>query len=93
MTLYLAVTPDRYELPVAVADSVGELARMLGVDPAYLHNTRSRQFRRERLGIVREGVRPARYRYVDVVVDYEIGDEERRPKQRRKRSSRDVRTG
>ena len=69
MPLYLAGTPDRYELPVAVADSVGELARLLGVDPAYLHNARSRQFRRERLGIVRAGVRPARYRYVDVVVD------------------------
>lgn len=30
MTLYLKVTKDKYELPVAVADSKKELARMLG---------------------------------------------------------------
>lgn len=28
--LYLAVTPDRFELPVAVAGSAGELAQMMG---------------------------------------------------------------
>ena len=32
MTLYLKVTKDRYELPVAIADSKAELADMLGVD-------------------------------------------------------------
>lgn len=31
MNLYLAVTADRYELPLAVADSAGELARILGI--------------------------------------------------------------
>ena len=30
MTLYLKVTKDKYELPVAVADSKAELADMLG---------------------------------------------------------------
>jgi len=32
VTLYLKVTKDRYELPVAIADSKAELADMLGVD-------------------------------------------------------------
>lgn len=32
MTLYLKITKDRYELPMAVADSKAELADMLGVD-------------------------------------------------------------
>lgn len=31
--LYLCVTNDKYELPLAVADSVAELARMLGKTP------------------------------------------------------------
>ena len=31
MKLYLAITPDRYELPLAVCDSPGELARCYGV--------------------------------------------------------------
>ena len=32
--LWLAVTPDKYELPIAVADSAGSLARILKV-PEY----------------------------------------------------------
>ena len=31
MKLYLRVTKDKYELPVAVADSPRELAKMIGV--------------------------------------------------------------
>ena len=31
MTLYIRTTADKYELPIAVADSPGELARMLGI--------------------------------------------------------------
>ena len=31
MTLYIKVTKDRYELPVAVAETKAELARMLGI--------------------------------------------------------------
>ena len=34
MTLYIKVTKDRYELPVAVADTKSDLARLLGVDPS-----------------------------------------------------------
>lgn len=33
MVLYLATTTDKYELPIAVADSVRELAKMLKVHP------------------------------------------------------------
>lgn len=31
--LYVATTKDKYELPIAVADSVGELAEMLNMKP------------------------------------------------------------
>ena len=31
MTLYLAVSADKYELPIAVADSARELERILGL--------------------------------------------------------------
>ena len=31
MTLYMKVTRDEYELPVAVAETKAELARMLGI--------------------------------------------------------------
>lgn len=34
MTIYMKVTHDKYELPVAVADSKSELARMVGVRPS-----------------------------------------------------------
>ena len=33
MKLYLKVTKDKYELPLAVADSPRELAKMIGVSP------------------------------------------------------------
>lgn len=31
--LYIRISPDRYELPEAVADSPAELAKMVGVKP------------------------------------------------------------
>lgn len=31
--LYVATTKDKYELPIAVADSVAELAEILGMRP------------------------------------------------------------
>ena len=31
--LYMQITRDKYELPMAVADSAAELARMIGVKP------------------------------------------------------------
>lgn len=30
MTLYIKVTQDKFELPIAVADTAGELAEMVG---------------------------------------------------------------
>lgn len=36
MNLYLEVTLDRYELPVAVADSLSELAEMTGFKKSYI---------------------------------------------------------
>ena len=54
--LYLEVTKDRYELPVAVADSAYELARMRGVNvTSILHavSTRSkRQYRKSKYRVV-----------------------------------------
>lgn len=34
MTLYLEITKDEFELPLAVADSINELARLTGKNPA-----------------------------------------------------------
>lgn len=31
MTLYMAVTPDKYELPMLIAETKAELARMSGM--------------------------------------------------------------
>ena len=37
MTLYMRVTDDEYELPVAVADSIPALARLIGVKPSTIY--------------------------------------------------------
>ena len=39
MTLYMKVTRDEYELPVAVAETKAELARMLGLSKANVRST------------------------------------------------------
>lgn len=31
MTVYMKITQDKYELPEAIAENIGELARMCGV--------------------------------------------------------------
>ena len=36
--IYMEVTMDKYELPVAVADTVNELARMRNVKTNSIHN-------------------------------------------------------
>ena len=43
--LYIAVTPDQYELPLAVADSVPELSKMMGMLPFTIYSA----IRRSRL--------------------------------------------
>lgn len=39
MKLYLQVTKDKYELPLAVAETGAELARMIGVNANTIHST------------------------------------------------------
>lgn len=47
--LYLAVTNDKYELPIAVADSASELAKMLGIErqTVYVNLCRSAKDKRK----------------------------------------------
>lgn len=37
--IYQRVTYDKYRLPLAQADSIPELAELVGVDPMYLYRT------------------------------------------------------
>ena len=63
MTLYIKVTNDKYELPVAVADSPSELAIMLGL-------------KRQTLWSIFSRVRKGEYRYKiyqTVEIDEEVG--------------------
>ena len=60
--LWLEVTRDKYELPVAVADSIKELARIVGVSRDNIKSSASKH----RRGLVK------RSRFVSV----EIEDEE-----------------
>lgn len=56
--LYIAVTKDEYELPIAVADSQASLARMLGIQPNAIH---------KQMHFARTGQRKwCRYREVEV---------------------------
>lgn len=41
MTLYMRVTSDKYELPIAVADSKKELAEMQGLTPSTVRSAYS----------------------------------------------------
>ena len=54
MTLWLAVTTDEYELPIAVADSVIELAKMVGVSENAIYQT----VRNHKVGKVKKKVCP-----------------------------------
>lgn len=42
--IYMCVTQDKYELPVAVADSVTELAKLCGVPRNTIYGCLSRRF-------------------------------------------------
>lgn len=46
MTLYMAVTSDRYELPIAVEQTITDLADRMGVKPNTISNNISRGFRK-----------------------------------------------
>ena len=43
MTIYMAVTSDKYELPIAIADSGEELAKLLGVTRGSIYSYVSRE--------------------------------------------------
>ena len=50
MMVYIACTPDKYELPIAVADTTKELAQMLGVKENSIQHALSRHGRRRAAG-------------------------------------------
>lgn len=68
--LYLLVSEDKYELPLVVADTVPELAGIVGVDPQSIYQ-RLRGVRRKE---------HKRSKYVEVAYDEEEYDEIRRVK-------------
>ena len=39
MTIYMKVTNDEYELPLAVADSAASLANRLGINPCVIYRS------------------------------------------------------
>ena len=59
MKLWMKVTNDKYELPVAVAESIPELAKMTGLSVSSLRSMFCRK---------RKGVKPCKC-YVEVTVD------------------------
>jgi len=65
MTLYMKIDPNYYELPLAVADSIQELAEILGIRK----NTISRNMSAAKSGLCKA-------RYIKVVCEDEEGDEE-----------------
>lgn len=50
MTLYMAVTPDKFELPIAVESTVFDLAEMYGTTPATVLTSISRNKSGKRRG-------------------------------------------
>lgn len=66
--LYMAVTPDEYELPIAVEDQMGKLARTLRMPRSYLDQLLSKQKR----GL---SLRNPPFRLYKVEVDWEEDDE------------------
>ncbi len=43
--LYVKTTLDKYEFPIAVADSAAELAKMLGKSPNTVHSSFSKKIK------------------------------------------------
>ena len=57
--IYIAVTPDKYELPMAVACNTTELSRMTGIKKEYISQAISKGLNGKKQGMkfvrVREG--------------------------------------
>lgn len=66
MKLYMAVTPDEYELPMEIAETPSELARKVGVHRSSVSNAISR---RKRGCQSRKSKRMTKYWFVTVEVD------------------------
>lgn len=66
MFVYLAVKADEYELPVAIADSVKELASLIGTTSAIISTSISKGINGKYTGI----------RYLKVEIDDEEEDNE-----------------
>ena len=58
--VWMKVSDDEYELPVAVADSLAALARLCGVTEASIHSSMSK---------ARHGIRKTLYRKVRIDLD------------------------
>ena len=66
MTLYMAVTPDKYELPMLIAESKAELARLAGMHRSTVCNEiDGRRSRREGRKLRRD----VKYKFVTVEVE------------------------
>lgn len=68
MKVYLLVTADKYELPLMVCDSAGEVAELLGRERGDIYSTISRK-------LVSQGTFNG-YHYRIIVVDIDEEDDE-----------------
>lgn len=67
MNFIMAVTGDRYELPLAITDTVGEMARLYGVTPGSIcHQMRLNENRTRR--------RESKYTFVRVKIEDDPND-------------------
>ena len=66
MTLYMAVTPDKYELPMLIAESKADLARMSGAHITTVCNAINGRKRKSEGRKLRKDVR---YLFVAVEVE------------------------
>lgn len=66
MRIWLAVTQDKYQLPVAVADTAAELARMMGVRQSTVISSVYRQRLRAK---TIKGIRGQKKKYFCIEVD------------------------
>ena len=69
MKLYIAATPDKYELPIFVAYSAVELARMCGYDPQRIYQAVKNQRRPTKDGKPHTVQKGTEYKFFAVEVD------------------------
>lgn len=62
-TMWMKVTKDKYELPLAVADTAGQLARLLGISQETIYSTYHSAEAERKKG------RKVKCKYVKVVFD------------------------